>query len=209
MKHQPAIALIALLVVAVGGCATPKVALDQANNTVHLIQNLQTEIVRYQTTVKLSTERRIKSIQHQDDGTIEIGTRQQLNTYLSTASGMTSELDARNRLRDASDTYAKIVGDQDKAQQDLADRLANLAKDLPSPTDRLGAVQKAMADLGTELSASERVAIVTKFIQQAKCIVDQAEKSTTSAAAAASAAAGGASAPSGGCTNSATTTEQT
>lgn len=174
------------------GCSTPQAAMDQANNTVQLVQSLQNEMTRYQTTVKLSAERRLASVQQTDVGALEIAREQQFDSYLTAKSGMSDVVAARDRLRDASDTYSKILADHDKAQEELAARLAAIAKDLPTPTEKINAVQKAMAELGTELPAKERVAIVTTFFQQAKCIWD---KSTEAAASAASPPAASASAP--------------
>jgi len=71
-------------------------------------------------------------------------------------------------------------------------------KDLPSPAEKLGAVQKAMADLGSELSAAERVAIVTKFLDEAKAIVDKNAKQADEAAPAPATPASAASVPSAG-----------
>jgi hypothetical protein len=204
------------------GCATDQVALDQANNAVKLVQNLQVELKNYQNDVKLSAQRRLNSTHQADIGALEIARDQQWSSYLYKESGLDSELAARQRLRDASDNYSRIIAAQDKAQEELAARLTTIAKELPSPADKLGAVQKAMAQLGVELSAKERVAIVTKFLKQAKCIVDESTKTAASdapkgaastPAPAASAPAGAASSPKpAGCTSAAkppTTPEKT
>ena len=88
------------------------------------------------------------------------------------------------RSREASDAYARLVREEEQASKELAARLALIVKDLPSPAEKLGAVQKAMAELGTELSMSERIAIVTKFLGDAKAIVDKNTKSADGAASA-------------------------
>ena len=201
----------AALISGLAGCATNPVALDQANNTVKLIQNLQTELTRYQTNVKLSAQRRLKSTQQSDIGTLEIAREHQWGNYLYKESGLASELETRARLRDAADAYSRIIADQDKAQEDLATRLNALTKALPSLSEKLGTVQKAMAKLGVELSARERLTIVTKFLRQAKCIVDQSAKPANSAAANTAPTSGGSSPPAG-CTTgdtSAVTAEKT
>ena len=173
--------MAAILVAGLTACTTPQVALDQADNTVRLLQNLQNELTRYQGNVKLSAQRRLKSVERLDTGTSEIALDLKFSAYLDTESGVTSELAARERIRDASDTYAKLIAEQDKAQAELAARLAAIVKGLPSPAEKLQAVQMAMAELGTELSASERVAIVTKFLVQATCIVDQSAQAASAA----------------------------
>ena len=188
--------LIPFVAAVLASCSTPQVALEQANNSVRLIQNLQTELSTYQANVKLLAQRRMTSIERLYATTSNLVRSQQFDVYLSGKAGLSSELEARERLRDASDTYSKLIAAEDKSQEQLAARLATLVKGLPTPSDKLGAVQKAMAELGTELSAKERVAIVTKFLKQAKCIVNQGAASAAAPAASAAAAAAPASAAS-------------
>lgn len=89
--------------------------------------------------------------------------------------------------------YSELLAAKDKAEREISERIAAVVLDLPSPADKLAAVQKALADLGTELSPSERLAIVSAFLKDSKKIVDQ---NAAAAASAASAAAAGASSPS-------------
>ena len=118
------------LALSTAGCGTPQVALDQANNTVTLIQNLQTELTNYKQNTQRSSDRRLKSTQQSDIGTFALAREHQWGTYLYRESGLTGELAARARLRDASDAYAKVIADQDKARDDLAARLASITKEL-------------------------------------------------------------------------------
>jgi hypothetical protein len=103
-------------------------------------------------------------------------------TYLRGKSGMTDELAAQELLRDASNTYAKLAADEETARRELHVRLEGLVKGLPSPSEKLGAVQKAMAELGAELSSAERLKIVATFLSEAKAIVDKNAKQAESAA---------------------------
>jgi hypothetical protein len=154
-------------------CSTPPQALDQANNGVRLTKSLQLELERYQRHAALSARRRLDSIARLEVGAGEIARDQAYAAYLDTEAGKTQEMQARVRIRDASDTYAKLVADEERSRDELATRLAALVADLPAPAGKLGAVQKALADLGTELSMADRVALVTKFLDEAKAIVDQ------------------------------------
>lgn len=211
--------LILAVLVILSGCSTPQVALDQANNGVSLIQKLQNELQRYKTSSKLSSERRLGIIDQLDTSTSNTALIHSMEQYRLSKAGLSDVLAARDRLRDDSDTLAKQIADRKKAQQDRATRLADLVKGLPTPTEKLGEAQKAMAELGTELSASERVAIVTKFLEQAKCIAEQGAKSSTgggkatpptpaasaapkAAAAATTPASAPAAAPASACTSS-------
>lgn len=187
----------ALAALVLASCTTPPQALDQANNGVRLTKNLQTELARYQRNSKLSAQRRLHSIQALETGAGEISRDHEYDTYLAVKGGKTQELDARVRIREASDKYAQLIADEERSRQELATRLAAIVGNLPSPAEKLGAVQKAMADLGTELTMAERVAIVTKFVDEAKAIVDKNTKATEGTAPAPAPAASAASAPGG------------
>ena len=168
----------------IAACSTPPQALDQANNGVRLTTSLQNELGRYQRNTSLSAQRRLASVRAMETGAAEVARDQGYDTYLANAAGKFTELQARMRIREASDAYARLVREEEQASKELAARLALIVKDLPSPAEKLGAVQKAMAELGTELSMSERIAIVTKFLGDAKAIVDKNTKSADGAASA-------------------------
>ncbi|MEJ8839331.1 hypothetical protein [Ramlibacter sp. AN1133] len=174
-------------------CSTPQVALDQANNGVGLTQNLQDELALYARNAKLSAGRRLSSVATQDAATVRMVRDNDYETYLSTKAGKDPQIAAQDRIRDASDTYLRLLIEEQKARAEIAARLPGLVQDLPSPAEKLNAVQKTLADLGTELSASERLAVVTKFLKDAKDIASknrqQAEGSAAPPAAAASAPA--------------------
>lgn len=174
------------------GCATPEVALEQANNGVSLAQSLQTELVRYKVNAKLSAERRLTTLQQQKAAELTSSRNDDLLAYLKAQSGAADPGSAsRTLLRDASAKYTELIATQDAAQAELAERLAGLTKDLPSVAEKLAAVQKAMAALGTELSDKERLAIVATFLSDAKTIVAQNAAAAASAAAAAASSGGG------------------
>lgn len=177
------------------GCTTPQIAMDQANNGVRLTQGLQEELARYDTFMKASAERRIAAIQRIEEGAIRNIRERAMDDYLDQSSGRsTTWMASAQRMHEASQKYASLLADEEKSRQELVDRLAAVTKDLPTPGQKLGAVQKAMADLGTELSAKERFAIVQKFIGESKDIIKQNNAAATASEPAASAPAAAASA---------------
>jgi hypothetical protein len=176
-------------------CSTPQVALDQASNGVALAQQMQTEVARYRQAVTLAAARRLATVQGQEETTQNTLTQRALADQLDTRSGNTQASESEVLLRDASSGYAKLLSDNKKALKELTDRLAALAQDLPNPADKMATVQKSLAVLGTELSASERLAVVSAFLEDGKKIVDDNKKAAASAAASAASAAASAATP--------------
>lgn len=167
---------------ALAACSTPQIALDQANNGVRLTQQLQQELLRYRQHAAASAERRLGAVQLQEENGLIAARTRAFEDYLNTRSGQgPGAATSARMIRDASRKYTELAADEDKARQALAERLAGIVKDLPSPGDRLGAVQKALAALGTELSPAERAAIVTKFLDEGKAIVDKNAKAAAAA----------------------------
>jgi hypothetical protein len=180
MNRLLASVAIAALVVA---CTTPQPALDQANHGVKLAENLRAELVRYQRNVEIAGKRRIKVIEEDEAYIGLVSANGALTDFLRTQSGMSSELAGETLLRNTADERGKFVDEQEKARQELAAQLAQLLKDLPSPAEKLGAVQKTMAELGSELSASERIKIVSTFLNEVKAIADKNAKQASAEAA--------------------------
>ena len=171
---RPLGTLSACMLVAISsGCATPPAALEQANHTVNLTQALKVELERYQRNTQISAERRFKVIQQDEAYIAAVQKQGMLDEYFRGKAGLDQHNAAEALLLDAANQRAKQNDDQEKARKELADRLAKLLQDLPSPSEKLEAVQKAMAELGTELSMTERVAIITTFFSEAKDIADK------------------------------------
>jgi hypothetical protein len=168
MKRTFATLATCVAAAALAACSTPQVALDQANNGVGLIQDLQSEMARYVRNAKLSTERRLDSVAVQDAATVRMVRDSDYETYLAMKAGKDSQAAAQARIRDASDTYTRLLLEEQKASAEIAASLPGLVQELPSQAESLGAVQKALADLGSELSASERLATVAKFLKDAR-----------------------------------------
>lgn len=164
-------------------CTTPQAALDQANHGVKLTEDLRIELARYQRNTEIAGKRRIKVIERDEAYISTVSANGALTDFLRGKSGMSDRLAAENLLRDTGDERGKFIDEQEKARQELAARLAELLKELPSPSEKLGAVQKAMAELGSELSPSERVKIVAGFLSEVKTITDKNAKKADADAA--------------------------
>jgi hypothetical protein len=177
------IIVLAAANLAILGCSTPQVALDHANHGVVLTQGLQTELERFRRNSELAAQRRLNAIEEIENQAGGIARTNAFANYLRSKSGMNDELAAQELLRDASNTYAKLGDDDEAARRELRARLAALVKELPSPSDKLDATQKALAELGSELSASERLKIVAGFLRDAKAIVDKNAQQADRAAA--------------------------
>lgn len=175
----------AVCIVLCTACTTPQIALDHANNGAQLTQHLQSELLRYKEASKLASERRIAAVQEQQENALRNARTRAFDDYLdTTANRNTAWMASARRLQEAQGKYASLLSDEEKAQKELAERLAAVTKDLPTPGEKLGAVQKALADLGTELSPSERFAIVQKFLAESKAIVDKNAQAAADAASA-------------------------
>jgi hypothetical protein len=169
--------LSACALTAIGtGCATSPVALEQANHTVQLTQALRVELERYQRNTEIAAQRRFKVIQQDEAFIAEVHKQGMLDEYFRAKAGLMQHTAAESLLLDSANQRAKLNDDQEQARQELANRLTKLLQDLPSPSAKLEAVQKAMAELGTELSLGERIKIITMFFAEAKEISDKSAK---------------------------------
>lgn len=176
-----------LTVALFAACSTPQIAMDQANNGVKLTQQLQQEIERYQRHTKASAERRLEVVRVQEANALQRARITGFASFIDAKTGRDApSASSAGLIREVHDKYAALIAEEEKGQQELAQRLASVVKDLPSPSEKLGSIQKALAALGTELSPTERAAIVTKFLKDAKEIVDKNVKATEAAASAAS-----------------------
>jgi hypothetical protein len=172
-----------LFAAAVAACATPQQALDQANHGVKLTEDLRNELTRYQRNTEIAEKRRSKVIQEDEAYIATVSATGSLTDFLRAKSGMSDRLAAEALLLQVAEQRGKAIDEQEKARQELTNRLAQLVKDLPSPAEKLGAVQKAMADLGSELSPAERVKIVSTFVSEVKALTDKNAMKASGAAA--------------------------
>ena len=192
----------AVLTVAVSGCSTPEVALHQANQGVKLTEGLRAELARYQRNNGLAIDRRSAALARDNEYVLEVASTVALIDSHRNTAGMTAELNAEKALRDAIGARQQILDDEVKARAALIASAAALGNGTLLPAEKLGAVQMAMGELGTELSVEEKTKIVSTFLTGAKKIIDGAGKASDDAAGktppAPAPAASAASSPKGG-----------
>lgn len=167
-----AIIFFALGMAALAGCSTPRVAMDQANNTVGLVAQLESELKefrRVQSIVADSAKDSIRQIR------LRTETDNSRNAALVRASKAASDPTIPVMyativdLSDAVGTeHVTIVDNTSK----IDDRLAKLLQPLPATTDKTTLVQSSLAPLGTELSASTRKKELSEFYGVVKRAVD-------------------------------------
>jgi hypothetical protein len=173
MKHlMTPRCIVPLLAAGLAGCATPRVALEQANHGVVLIEGLRTELLRYQDNTAIAAQRRLKAIERDEAYIRQATAERAFSDFLQQRSGMLPQSEAETLLRQTADERGRVVDEPEAQRRALATRLAALLDALPSPADKLAATQKTMVALGTELSPAERTRIVASFLGDVRRLVD-------------------------------------
>lgn len=161
-----------------GGCAsTPQPALDQANNGAALTMALQAEIAHFRTLQTAILKERMAGIQRQQNTMASYEIDFNFDERLLTLAGKRSVAGLYKELADLSDSRVKdeqALGAKLAAIQAMLDKLLT---PLPDASKGLAEAQQAMAVLGEQLSAGERLAIVTDFAKALdKSIKDNQKK---------------------------------
>jgi hypothetical protein len=166
------------LVSALAGCAsTPKPVLDEANNGAALAAALSAQIERYREEQARVLAFRIDSIRR---------LRQQIAIYevdssfdqrVLAAAGSTRNAQLYATLVELSDSRAADEKERAAQASAIDDAMKQLTAPLPSVSKELKATQDALAKLGEELSAQERVKITAGFAQSVyKTVRDNRDK---------------------------------
>lgn len=148
----------------IGGCSTPQAALDQANHTAALTVVFDNEMNAYRAAAARVAGARVQSIRRQEVAMAAFDEVQAFNDRTAALAGMNETLALRQTLVELTDSRSQ---DQAATRQRLAEldaALASIVLPLPGQTEKLRAVQQALAALGTELSSGERLRIVTEAV---------------------------------------------
>lgn len=161
-----------------GGCAsTSQPALDQANNGAALMLSLQAEIAQFKAVQTAILKDRIAGIKRQQStmATYEIDFN--FDEKLLLLAGKKDVVDLYKALTDLSDGRIKDEQVLNIRLAEISTALDKLLTPLPDASKDLTEAQKALAVLGEQLSAHERIAIVTDFAKTLdKAIKDNKQK---------------------------------
>ena len=174
------VAVLALL----AACATPRAALDQANNGAALTMSLQAELQKFRSVQQSVAEARIQSVRRQQ---VQLATYESDSAFderILRLAGKNDALSLYSTLRDLSDSRVKDEQALKTRLAELDESFVKLLAPLPDSTDKLVKTQKALAALGEELSAKERIELASTFAKAIKKTIDDNKKKIDAAAAA-------------------------
>lgn len=165
------------------GCSTPQALLDQANNGATLALSLQTEMVNFRATQADVAQHRLDSVRRQLASLSTYQVESDFDERLKKAAGTATTTQLYTDLRTLADSRG---ADEKLLAQQLAQIDADLAKvlsPLPDTAQALGSTQKALAVLGDELSAQDRIKATTNFAKLIKAGIDDNKKKIEAAKA--------------------------
>lgn len=169
-----AIDFVALVTLATGlfGCATPQVALDQANNTAALVAQLETEMREFRRVQNGIAEQAKESIRSLQVGVLASN----LETDASMRARKAAEDPVVPKMYELVRHLADGIGtDQSNLTAEIAavdDQLSKLLKPLPSTAEKTSEAQMSLAAMGSELSNKARLAEIQAFYKTVKAGVD-------------------------------------
>lgn len=175
------------------GCGTPQPLLNQANHGAALSISLQTEMANFRAAQSAIAQQRLNSVRRQLASMSTYQSESDFDERVKKAAG-TATTQLYTELRTLADS--RIEDEKVMAQQSQrvdAD-IAKLLSPLPDITQALGNTQKALAVIGEELSARDRMDSAADFAKQIKAGIEdnkakiEAAKAATTTAPAQSAA---------------------
>jgi hypothetical protein len=158
------------------GCASPQPALDQANHGAALTAALHDELRAYRTLQATAASSRLETIKELERRISEYDRSTNFNDRIAKAAGKTEASSLYQTITELADSKAADEAAQTRRLADLKERLDALLTPLPDSATRLAAVQKAMAVLGSELSAGERIRLITGFASDLKSQIDKSKE---------------------------------
>jgi flagellar biosynthesis chaperone FliJ len=165
------------------GCSTPQPLLDQANNGAALTMLLQAEMNQFRAVQSDIAQQRIESVRRQLASLATYQSNAEFDERVKEVAGAT----ATNQLYADLRTLADSRGADEKA---LAQQLSQIDADLkkvlaplPDVSSALDTTQKKLAAMGEELSAEDRIKIVTSFAREINAGIDDNKKKIEAAKA--------------------------
>ncbi|MCF8178475.1 MAG: hypothetical protein K9J74_08200 [Sulfuritalea sp.] len=163
--------LVCLATICLTACATPKIALDHANNGVALTAGLQRELASYDQQQKtIDTLRRQVVI----DETLQAKRYLRDNEFDDATASLTDDtakFAIYTKMRQAAELRAKLLADKAADEKEVQSAMDSLMKPAAPPLPKIAATQKQLAELGDELPFADRLKLVTKFIKEVQAEV--------------------------------------
>jgi chromosome segregation ATPase len=173
---------IAALSGCLAGCATTQAALDQANNGTALMMSLQAEVQKFRSVQSDVARARVESIRRQQVVLATYESASGFDDRVLRLAGKTDEFSLYSTLKDLADSRIKDEQALKARLEELDESFSKLLTPLPDLTEKLAAAQKALAVLGDELSAKERIELAATFASAIKKTIDDNKKKINDAA---------------------------
>lgn len=177
---------LAPLLASIGACSTPPVVREQAKHGASLIGQFEASMAEFRRIERNAEEARQRSLEEQLAAIEEVKSSSNRDARARKSAGDRSTGDMVERLTgdaDAMGDDAAALAAATKANQAT---LAALITPLPSTRAATAAAQKRLAEMGGELSASQRRAEFLSFARAIKDSIDANKKKIADAEAAAS-----------------------
>lgn len=165
------------------GCATPQPLLDQANNGAALTMLLQAEMNQFRAVQGDIAQQRIESVRRQLTSLATYQGNADFDERVKKAAGATATNQLYADLRMLADSRG---ADEKSLAQQLLQIDADLKKvltPLPDVGNALETTQKKLAVMGEELSAEDRIKVVSSFAKEIKAGIDDNKKKIEAAKA--------------------------
>lgn len=176
---------IIALCVGLTGCGTPQAALDQANNGAALTMSLQSELQNFRAVQANVAKARIDSVRKQSIMLATYDADAAFDERALKVAGKDDALKLYTTLKELADSRGKDEQALNAKITEMDESFSKLLSPLPDATQKLTATQKALAVLGSELSAKERIVLVASFAKSIKQTIDDNKKKIDAAAYAA------------------------
>lgn len=171
--------------VLLAACSTPQAALDQANATAGLATRFDGELAAYRKAAARVAQARLEAIRRQEALIAQLAETDVWNLRTARLAGLS---DAEERRRLLINLAESREADEAATRQRLTGldaQLASLVAPLPSSAAKLTALKRALADMGTELPAGERLKLALDAVASVR---DEVKKNRDAAQAAIGAA---------------------
>jgi hypothetical protein len=150
---------------ALSACSTPQAALDQGNATGALGARFDAELEAYRKAAARVAQARLDSIRRQEALMVQMAESDAWDLRTARLAGLG---DAEDQRRALVELAASRESDEVASRERLAEielQLKAVVTPLPSTSSKLAELKKALAAMGTELPADERLKLALDAVQ--------------------------------------------